>query len=309
MVAVMSDVTTDEAGRFSVEVAEHVLRVACDVSGLDHTNAELIRLGENALFRLSSQPVVVRIARMMDYWADAVKEVAVAQWLAEHQFPAAQVHEVPQPVRADGYPVTFWRYIPGRPGNRGDVAVLGAVLRRLHRMPCPTTFDLPREDILGRVGGRIESAPVPAADKDFLLRRLEELRSELPRLCYPLSPAATHGDAYVKNLMFCDSGPILIDFERFAWGQPEWDLALTATEYQTAGWLTHAEYSQFVEAYGYDVTSWEGGFDVLRAMHEIQMTTWIMQNVNESAEAAREYQTRMRTIRGIASASDRWHLF
>ncbi|MDQ2791795.1 MAG: aminoglycoside phosphotransferase family protein [Actinomycetota bacterium] len=305
----MSDATTNNAGRFSVAAAEHALRVACCASGLDHTNAELIRLGENALFRLLSQPVVVRIARTMDYWADVVKEVGVAHWLAEHQFPAAQVLDVPQPVRAAGHPVTFWRYIPGRPGNGGDMAALGAVLRWLHQTPCPTTFDLPRGDIFGRVDRRIESAPVAAADKDFLLRRLEELRSEVSRLRYPLSPTVTHGDAHVKNLILYDDQAILIDFEQFAWGQPEWDLALTATEYQTAGWWTHAEYGQFAEAYGYDVTSWRSGFDVLRAAHEIKLTTWLMQNVNESVEVAAEYQTRMRTIRGIASASDRWNPF
>jgi hypothetical protein len=55
-------------GRFSVLTAEHALRVACHSPGLDHTNAEPIRLGENALFRLSSQPVVVRISRTADYW-------------------------------------------------------------------------------------------------------------------------------------------------------------------------------------------------------------------------------------------------
>jgi Ser/Thr protein kinase RdoA (MazF antagonist) len=309
---VSSRATPDVAAPFSAAVAERVLRVACDVAGLDETGAELIRLGENALFRLSSQPVVVRIARTMEYWADAVKEVAVAHWLAEHQFPAAEVYEVDkvrQPVRAGEHPVTFWCYVPGRPGDRGDVTALGAVLHRLHRMPRPSTFDLPPEDVLGRFGPRIESAPVPAADKEFLLHRLEDLRSELPRLRYPLSPAAIHGDAYVQNLMFCDNQPILIDFERFAWGQPEWDLAQMATEYRTAGWFTSAEYGQFVEAYGYDVMSWESGFDVLRATHEIQMTTWIMQNVNESPEVAEEYEKRMRTIRGVASAPDRWCVF
>lgn len=305
----MSDASVNDAGRFSVAAAEHALRVACCASGLDHTNAELMRLGENALFRLSSKPVVVRIARTMDYWADVVKEVGVAHWLAEHQVPAAQAHDVPQPLRAGGHPVTFWRYIPGRPGNRGDMAALGAVLRRLHQTPCPTTFDLPRADIFGRVDRQIESAPVASADKDFLLRRLEELRAEVSRLRYPLSPTVTHGDAHVKNLMLCDSQSILIDFERFGWGQPEWDLALTATEYQTAGWWTPAEYGQFAEAYGYDVTSWSSGFDVLRAANEVMLTTWLMQNINESAEVATEYKTRMRTIRGIASASDRWHPF
>ena len=109
--------------------------------------------------------------------------------------------------------------------------------------------------------------------------------------------------------MMADGQPILIDFEQFAWGQPEWDLALMATEYRTAGLWSAAEYDQFVEAYGYDVSSWENGFDVLRATHEIMLTTWLMQNVNESSEVASEYQKRMRTIRGIADVSDRWHPF
>jgi thiamine kinase-like enzyme len=100
--------------------------------------------------------------------------------------------------------------------------------------------------------------------------------------------------------MICDDRPVLIDFERFAWGQPEWDLALTATEYLTAKWWTDNEYSQFVDAYGYDVTCWTG-FDVLRAVHELKMTTWLMQNIAESPEIAEEYQVRMRTLRGEPS--------
>jgi aminoglycoside phosphotransferase (APT) family kinase protein len=300
---------SDNAGRFSVAAAEHALKVACTSSGLDHTNAELIRLGENALFHLSSQPVVVRISRTRDYWDDVVKEVEVARWLAKQQIPAARLHDVPQPIRAGEHPVTFWRYIAGRPGDGRDMAALGVALRQVHRMPPPTTFDLPRQNIFGRVDGRIESASIPASDKHFLLRRVEELRSEVSRLNYPLSPTVTHGDAHVKNLMMADGQPILIDFEQGAWGQPEWDLALMATEYQTAGLWSAAEYGQFVEAYGYDVSSWENGFDVLRATHEIMLTTWLMQNVNESSEVASEYQKRMRTIRGVADVSDRWHPF
>jgi hypothetical protein len=37
------------------------------------------------------------------------------------------------------------------------------------------------------------------------------------------------------------------------------------------------------------------------------MTTWLMQNVNESPEIAREYETRMLTIRG--QSGPRWRPF
>jgi thiamine kinase-like enzyme len=200
-----------------------------------------------------------------------------------------------------GHPVTFWQFVDGRNGCREDIACLGALLRRLHEMPRPVEFVLPNEDILGRVRKRIDTAPVSTADKDFLSRRFYELATKVSRLRYPLSPAPTHGDAHVQNLMFDGGQPVLIDFERFAWGQPEWDISMTATEYLTAGWWTDAEYHSFTEAYGYDVISWTEGFPVLRAVHEIKMTTWLMQNVNESPEIAQEYHTRMQTIRGGAA--------
>jgi Ser/Thr protein kinase RdoA (MazF antagonist) len=255
-----------------------------------------MRLGENALYRLADVPVVVRIARTMDYWEDADKEVSVARWLAFHDFPAARLFDVPQPIAASGHPVTFWQYIDGRPGSRGDVGVLGALLRRLHSILAPRDFSLPSMDVLGRVKRRIGLAPVPASDKEFLLTRCEQLCTELLRLQFPLTLTVSHGDAHVKNLMVGGGGTILIDFEGFAWGQPEWDLSMTATEYQTAGWWTDAEYREFAEAYGYDITTWDG-FRVLRSTHEIKMTTWIMQNYRESPEIAAEYEKRMRSIR------------
>lgn len=297
---------TDETP-FNLTVAETVLAGACESANLDGSNARLIRLGENALFHLPAQSVVVRIARTMGYWEDATNEVAVSRWLAGLQFPAARVYEIAQPVDILDHPVTFWQFIDGRDGDREDIAHLGAMLHRLHELPRPKTFNLRDEDILGRVRGRIDASSVPRTDKDFLLRRFEELETKVPHLRYPLASAPTHGDAHVENLIIVDGRTILIDFERFAWGHPEWDISMTATEYLTAGWWTDDEYSSFVEAYGYDIRSWAEGFPVLRAVHEIKMITWLMQNVNESPEIAREYENRMRTIRGEDTAA--WQPF
>jgi phosphotransferase family enzyme len=292
------------AGRaqgFSTADSWTTLRLACGVAQLDTTDACLMRFGENALFHLPAADVVVRIARTMGYWNDAVKEVNVAHWLANNHFPAAETYNVDQPIEAAGRPVTFWRFIHGRPGDERDIATLGTVLRRLHTTPPPTGFTLPPEDILERVEPRILSAPIPSDDKDFLSHLLTDLGEKVSTLDYPLSPAPTHGDGHSENLMIRDGEPVLIDFERFAWGQPEWDLAMTATEYLTAKWWTDEQYAQFCDAYGYDVTSWKDGYPVLQAVHELKMTTWLMQNVAESQEIADEYRVRMRTLRGESS--------
>ena len=121
MVATMTDVTSDTAP-FSAAAAEAILVAACELTGLESSDARLLRLGENALFHLPAQAVVVRIARTMDYWRDAVKEVSVSRWLASSQFPAARVHQVAQPIEVSGHPVTFWRFINGRNGGRADIA-------------------------------------------------------------------------------------------------------------------------------------------------------------------------------------------
>jgi len=159
----------------------------------------LIRLGENALFHLPVSGVVVRIARTMNYWPDVLNEVNVARWLALVGFPAGEVCDLSQPIECDGHPVTFWRFVDGRPGARQDIATLGCVLRRLHELPRPTSFDLPKEDILGRVQSRIDGSSVPRDDKRFLSGRLEALRSALSSLSYPLPAAPTHGDAHSET--------------------------------------------------------------------------------------------------------------
>jgi len=290
--------------RFDERSTRLVLDSVCRRVGLDGSGAELMRLGENALYRLTGASVVVRIARSMDYWADAVKEVKVSRWLIHRQFPAAEIVNISQPIEVAGHPVTFWRYIDGRDGVEKDGRALGVLLKGFHRLPPPDGFKLPVEDALGRVAARIDRAPVPPSDRSFLSDLYGQLAAEVARLRFPLPPGPTHGDAHVSNLMFKDGEPLLIDFERVSWGHPEWDLAVTATEYRSGGWWTNEEYGEFVDGYGFDVTDW-AGFDVLRRTHEIKMTTWIMQRAGDSASFAAEYERRMRTIRG-GSGGD-WH--
>lgn len=282
--------------RFTRDSSKAVLDMACRRAGLHADASELLRLGENAIYRLRKQPVVVRVARNVDHMAAAAKEVAVAEWLRKHDVPAARTWPVAQPLDIDGHPVTFWHYIDGQRGGPDEVRALGELLRRLHALPPPDAFALAREAVLDRVQPRIERAPISPVDRAFLLALLDELSAAVAGLQYPLDPCVIHGDAHVQNLMVTGDGVVLIDFERVAFGQPEWDLGVTATEHVTAKWWTDEQYAAFVESYGFDVMSWDG-FDTVRRVHEIKMTTWLMQNVQESSEIAAEFERRMRTIR------------
>jgi hypothetical protein len=104
----------DGLAEFSSSAAVPVLAKACTLAGFSIDGAELLRLGENAIYRLASAPVVVRIARSADRLARVQKELCVARWLAAADIPAVRVQEVfEQPLLVDGHPVSFWHAVTG----------------------------------------------------------------------------------------------------------------------------------------------------------------------------------------------------
>jgi Ser/Thr protein kinase RdoA (MazF antagonist) len=294
------------ADPFTSAEAAATLQEACQAAGLRSDGAELLRLGENAIFRLAHDHVVVRVARNLDVLADAEKEVAVASWLRDAQLPAAQPARCEQPIIARDRPVTFWKLIDDS-GIKATIADLGAILHQLHALPVPASLRLPSLDMFGRVGERIDAADLAGADRSFLAGRLRALRAQYQDLSFQLPLSAVHGDAHQSNLIKRPDGAvILIDFERFAFGHPETDLSMTATEY-LIGWHTDDQYAAFVRAYGCDVMDWDG-FPVLRAVNELKMTTWLMQNTGESDRIAGEFRTRLASLHDSDAPRD-WHVF
>ncbi|WP_435128501.1 phosphotransferase enzyme family protein [Actinacidiphila sp. bgisy144] len=292
-----SEAATGHGGLTSAR-GHRVMAEACRAVGLDAEGARLIRLGENALFRLGRRPVIVRIARSAEYLEAAQLEVRVARWLADEGLPAARiVEDVEQTVMVSGHPVTFWHLI--EEGDReATYGELGTVLRDLHALPVPRGLDLPRFDALGRSALRIEKAVgIPEEDRDFLRKRRVELGRSMTKLDFGLPRGPVHGDAHTSNLMVDRQGRVhLIDFETFCWDHGEWDLMVAAHEYDRLGWMSDAQYTAFSNAYGRDLREWPG-FETLCAIQEFKMTTWLMQNVQENAETAAEYTRRIASLR------------
>lgn len=286
------------ASAFLPETVGEVLHQACRTAGLDSSGAVMLRLGENLLYQLTSVPAVVRIGRDMKHWDDATKEVAVANWLATQGFPAAQTYDldVSQPLEVEGHPVTFWYFLPGRAADISEAGILGGLLRRLHQLPRPPELSLPVWQPFNHVAKRLDQAPIPAADAEFLRDRVRELETEVEQLEFALPATALHGDAHVKNVMVTDDGrAVLIDLEAFAFGPAEWDLAKTAAE-ASMGMLAEQDYAAFAGGYGYDVTAWSG-WPVLQGVMQVKMISWLAQNVDHSAGVRAEYDKRIRTLR------------
>jgi Ser/Thr protein kinase RdoA (MazF antagonist) len=285
----------DAAAGFSSSAVLPTLRAACEEAGLESNGAELLRLGENAIYQLASAPVVVRIARSADRLRRVEKELCVARWLAGAEVPAVRVCEqIDQPLLVHDHPVSFWQTVTGGDPvpTHADLARLLAAFHGLGDCPC----DLAGFDPLRTSESRL-AAPdgVTAEDRDFLRERCNDLNEQLCHLEFALPQGPIHGDAHTSNLLTDRGQVVLLDFESAAIGPREWDLLPTAIARERYG-LAEERYQEFAAAYGFDVRTWPG-YPVLREIRQLTMTTWIMQNIGESRAAAAEFALRVDSLR------------
>ncbi|MFF2503538.1 aminoglycoside phosphotransferase family protein [Streptomyces sp. NPDC058067] len=279
----------------STTPTQAVLQAACLAVGFDATDAEPIRIAENATWRLP-RGVVVRIARPGQL-AAAAREVQVARWLAAQGVPAVRALDLRQPVTASGYPTTFWQELP--PHEIGTVADVVALLKQLHALPKP---DLPLGvlDPFVRVAERIDAASTLFEDdRQWLRDQLEDLKTQWASRAQGLPECVVHGDAWVGNIARTATGPVLMDFERASFGPPEWDLVSTALKLTTTGSVSTSEYAEFCAAYGTDVTEW-AGFELFAGARELRMTTYAAQHAATHPEWRREAKYRVDCLRGRA---------
>jgi len=269
--------------------------------------AELIRLGSNAVFRLGPD-VVVRVSPPDPDAAGVRRCLAVTAWLervgfpAVRALPAAELGAV-QPIVTGRHLVTFWRSL-GPSASAGTTRDLGELLRALHSLKPPPelgTPPAPTTDPVGRARRQLLLAPVPAADRDFLLRRLDVVAAGYSRLDFPLGEGLLHGDATVANVVPDLSGqPTLIDFDLVRTGPREWDLIRTATYYHRLGWHTGDEYRDFCAGYGVDVAAWPG-FEVTADLGELLQVAWLAEAASRRPALVPELRTRLDTLRDDSS--------
>jgi aminoglycoside phosphotransferase (APT) family kinase protein len=271
-----------------------VLSEACRIVGLEATDAELIRIAENTLYRLP-RGVVARVTRSGQASA-AAKEVQVSRWLSQLGVSVVEaLRDIEQPVDVDGRAVTFWRELP--PHRYSTLAELAAVLRTLHSLP-PPDFDLPPLAPFVRLGERISEASVLTDDqRAWLLQHLTRLKQRYAELPPGRPWCAVHGDAWAGNLVVTEQGPVLLDLERFAYGPPEWDLTSIAVDYTTFGDMPAGDWGDFCARYGYDVTTWDG-FEILRDARELRKVTFAMQMAAQRPDLVDQAVYRLACVRG-----------
>lgn len=160
--------TQGGATEFTAETVGAVLQEACRRAGLESSGAELVRLGSNAVYRLSGVPVVVRIARDVGALGEMERVVRLARWLETECFPATRAWDgAPQSLGVAGRVVTFWESVQDRE-EYGTVGELADLLRRLHRLEEPESLRLPYFDPFAKLSGLLRRlGGVSGEDREF----------------------------------------------------------------------------------------------------------------------------------------------
>jgi hypothetical protein len=94
-----------------------------------------------------------------------------------------------------------------------------------------------------------------------------------------------------------DGRVVLLDLERCSIGPHQWDLVSTATKFVTSGLINQAQYAQFCDTYGSDVTTW-AGFNTLRDIRELRVTCYVAQLAAEHPRFQHEARLRIDCLRG-----------
>ncbi|MEV0178425.1 aminoglycoside phosphotransferase family protein [Streptomyces sp. NPDC050625] len=294
---------------FTAEGLAPVLQEACATAGLDYRGAELLRLGSNAVYRLTSLPVIVRIARDPAVLTEMERAVGVARWLESQDFPAMRAPaSVAQPLLVGGLVVTFWESVQENE-EYATVGELADLLRRLHWLEEPESLGLPYFDPLAKLAASLEGLDgIPGEDRTFLEERAARLAKDHDRLDFVLPFGLIHGDASIGNILrHRDGHAVLIDLDGFALAPREWDLIQTAIFYERYGWHTKVEYGEFVHRYGFDLMNWPG-YETLADLRELMMVAWLGHQVTTSERSAAEFARRVRSLR-TGQGRDEWGPF
>lgn len=261
--------------------------------GVGVDGAYVLRSAENTMIALPGG-IVARVGRPGQHLA-AAKEVRVSRWLSSAGIPAVDaLPGVDQPVDVDGRPVTFWRRLPAhRPGSPAEVA---STLVRLHSLP-PPDFDLPVIEPFIRLEARINSSAFTEGERSWLHEHLHQLQERYATLPPGRPVCAVHGDAWGSNIVATDTGPVVLDLERFALGPPEWDLVSIAVDHFTFGDICYDDWQTVCAHYGYDVTSW-AGYETLRDIRELRKVTFAAQMAVQDPGLQAEADHRLACIMG-----------
>ncbi len=224
--------------------------------GLTVTDPTVLYDVFSVIVHLAPSPVVVRVPTVLPAYADPGfqsarqrQELAVVGWLADQGFPVIPPSPlVPrEPVRRDGFSMTFWQFVeldkgvePDYAHNAGLVAELHATLRGYPgELPFLSAAE-PRfvSEGLAALEGRpdlLDPADLDRARREWeVLEPVVSSRAGFEEVFPGVEFQPIHGDSPAANIVSAKDGELYSDFELTTLGPVEWDLAALGPDCEAA---------------------------------------------------------------------------
>lgn len=283
------------------------VRRACTARGLDATGIRLLHHYSNAVILLPSEGAVARVATSFHDTAQIKRSQDITRWLVdEHHFPATRPLTGSELVELNTKTtVSFWVYYPQPssppPLTSTHMARLLAALHAISHPPHDLPRWLPLDSLHHALHDDTAAQALDDTDRDWLLRRIDEIREELATVDWPLGQGLIHGDAWAGNLLWAPSTAhrrddvLLGDWDRVCHGPREVDLIPTwhATHRYGKGpdWTR-----DFVHHYGHDLTGWPG-LPSLLAMRDLAQISGPLRRAPHSPPHAQALRQRISGLR------------
>lgn len=311
--------TTALSDAVASEIRGHLNEVCAQI-GVDPESASLVKYTMNAVF--VAPPFVIRLAAGPHAATLARRVVSVAASLEQVGMPTVRLASgvTSQPIFSGDWVATAWQYVPTVSDEPKPVD-LAAPLRALHSLE-RLDVALPRWSPIEKFRRRLNVAAalppeesgelerwsrtelgIPAANllRDLHLR-CDDVEEDLDRVAWRLPSGVVHGDAHTGNILLrapgdgaiAGSEPLLCDLDGMCIGPREWDLVPTAHGATRFG-RSAADYRNFVDAYGADITKW-AGWAVLRRVRELQLVTSTIDALAGRPDVAHELAHRLRSL-------------
>lgn len=236
--------TPEEIARRTELACEAAFTAASDLD-LEVTDTEVLHEAFSVVVRLAPTPVVARIPVVHPPGVTAeqveerqCRELDVAGWLDEHGVPTTRPSPLvpPEPVRQDGFAITFWELVETTPDHQAyraaDPEVAAALHLALAAYPGELPFLAPFNGALPAMVEAAEGSPLLSAqDVDRLHAQWHALAPVLAdedafqARFGPTTVQPIQGDAPVHNVIRSPRGLLFADFEDVCRGPVEWDLA------------------------------------------------------------------------------------
>lgn len=222
--------------------------------GLTVTDPRVLYDVFSVIVHLAPAPVVVRVPTVLPHsysaepWRQTAQqraELSVAGWLAGRGHPVvAPSPLVPrEPVRHQGFSMTFWEYVEERPDVTPDVTQRCEMTARLHAALASydggdlgfwTPFNAYIPDGLAELEHRtdlVSAADLQRAQREWSLLGPILASQAAVETAFPgVGVQTIHGDAPFHNMISTSEGELWSDFELVTRGPAESDLTMAGAD-------------------------------------------------------------------------------